>query len=152
MGGFAWFLVEVAKMSRAAASAYVISEVAVALGWLEGVSWVLNVVVVASLGLFASFEDLLHSIVDADFILTRLCVISADLDRHCVALLVGAGSVAVVASSTACSPINMKALSDGARAHKASISVGAIVLASSVVHSAFVDILAAAVLEKVVSS
>lgn len=147
----AWFLVEVTKMSCTTTSAHVVTEVAVALGRLEGASWVLDIVVVASLCLFATLEDLFHTSVDSDFVLARLGVIRADLDWHGVAFVVGAGTVTVVTCTTAGSAIAMKTLTDWARAHVASIGVCAVVLATTVVVLAFIDVQTTSIFKKVVS-
>jgi hypothetical protein len=53
------------------ASANIVIVHSIALSWEEGLSWVLGLVVEASLLLFASLVDLLDTSVDTDFVLTR---------------------------------------------------------------------------------
>jgi len=88
-------------MTITTASAYVVLSTTVTLAWKPCFSWILDEVVVASLLLFALFEDVFLSSVDTDFVFTCICVWWADSVSLSVALFVGFSSEAFDASTSA---------------------------------------------------
>jgi len=87
-------------MSITTASADVVLATTVALAWKPCLSWVLDEVVVASLLLFALFEDVFLSTVDTDFVFTCICIWWAYSVSLSVALFVGFSSEAFDASTS----------------------------------------------------
>jgi hypothetical protein len=127
-------------MSITTASAHIVGATSVALGWEPSFTWVLDEVVVTGLLLFALFEDVFLSTVDTDFVFACIRIWRTYSVSLGVALFVGFGSEAFDASTSASSQISIESKSWWAPALESTIKVGAVVGASSVVDSTFVDI------------
>jgi hypothetical protein len=127
-------------VSVAAASAYIVGAASVTLGWKPCGSWVLDEVVVTGLLLFALFEDVFLSTMDTYFVFTCIGIWRTYSVSLSVAFFVGLSSEAFDASTSASSQISIESKSWWAPALESTIKVGAVVGASSVVDSTFVDI------------